>query len=550
MTVAFVRQVGHESNVQLNPVRDRSEMPSNSVSDQVFGTMMRCTRGFIDRAFKVDRSNVYKKLGAPQPVRQNDLNVAMIDVVEALNNGAYEAVISRIVPAGAKIKWLVCTLGEDGALEFSVTDESPEIGGETGLQGFFFALKHLECFNDGIKVSLHAEGNWRMGEWQPTDVVTLRILDNEDEKIYEFTGSLNQNAKDDYGEPMWLPDVINKQTTALEFLCVTDGVVQPDFPFYGDNALGQPQWVQSPVMICFEEGGTVYEQADLVAARNRLQYTPHNYAYLASCQSKSPMLIAQLAQLAFDTNTQLRFDIDGELPPDAAIAFMEEINATGQKEAHLLHAFWFPAKSNDPTGVNGKDFWGVATLNIAFACGRNAQKNAKGFAPKNYPVAGKDWPINRQGIVQTYTPTAQELSKLAKAKINVCCYEEYDSGGRYVFRDSLTCAPVDNSLKKLIAVADMACHTDDAVTRFAKAALQKPMTVSVRMMRDFLRDYFQGAEEAEWIVPASEPSMGGAAARYFVGPSEARPYEEMVVSYDVRYDGTNRVTTVTQTFVK
>ena len=59
MTAAFVRQLGAESGVQLNPLKDNSEIPSTDNSDQCFGIVMRATRGRIDRPFTVDRGTVY-----------------------------------------------------------------------------------------------------------------------------------------------------------------------------------------------------------------------------------------------------------------------------------------------------------------------------------------------------------------------------------------------------------------------------------------------------------------------------------------------------------
>ena len=88
MTVAFVRQLGAESGVQLNPLRDNSEIPSTDNSDQIFGIMMRATRGRIDKPFVVDSGNVYTKLGKGEPIRKNALNEAWVHVVEALSNGA------------------------------------------------------------------------------------------------------------------------------------------------------------------------------------------------------------------------------------------------------------------------------------------------------------------------------------------------------------------------------------------------------------------------------------------------------------------------------
>lgn len=548
MTVSFVRAVGHESNVQLNPLRDNSELPSTSITDQVFGIPMRATRGRIDRAFKVDSSNVRRKLGAGLPVRLSELNEAMVHVVEALDQGAYEAVVARLTTESAVIKWAAITITPAVAetpetITFATSEEEP-------AEGFTLAVKHLECFNDGIVLSLHADEVKTGGVQQPTKMVTLRLSDKDGEVLHEFTGSLDSNAKDDYGQPLWLPDVVASQTVDVEVLAPLDGTIPATSAIYGDDANGQQKWVASTVLQCFDEGGTAYQTEDYVRARNALQYTPHNYAYISSGGTKATALLTQLALLAFQTNRQLRFDVPGDLKPEAAIAFVEQLNMGGQKEAHLLHAFWAPLKSNDPAGINGKGYYGTATLNIAYACDRNAQIDSNGFAPKHYPIAGREFPLSRTGVTQTYTCTNQELSALAKAKINVVCWEEYDGGGRYVFRDSLTCALVDNSLRKLIAVADMACHTDDFVTRTAKAALQKPMKAAARIMNDALREYFKGAEAAEWIVPSSDPAMKGATARYEVAPNAARPYDALDVRYWVRYDGTNRVSYVTQTITK
>lgn len=551
MAVAHVRQVGHESGVQLNRSRDRSEMPTQSISDQVFGTVLRTKRGFIDRTFKVDRSNVRSKLGTPDPVRVSRLNEAYVHVHEALNKGAYEAVIARLVPASAKIKWLVCSYtppqaepATAEAFTFTVSDVEPE-------GNFLFALKHNECFNDGIKVAIHCPDVREGGEYVASDIITIKMMDKDDVELYKFTGSLKSDSVDEFNVGNWLPDVIATQVKdAVVALATTSASIPASSACYGDDANGRAKWVTSAVLVCFDEGGTAYTAEDYANARQRLQYTPHNYNYISAAGSRAVALLGQLCQLSYDTNTQFRFSIPGELKPAEAVTFMEQVSATSQPEAHLIHAFWAPIRSACPAGINSDNYFGTETLNIAYACARNAQKNAKGFAPKNWPVAGKEFPLTRQRMEQTYTPSGPELSMLAKAKINVVCVEEYDTGSLFVFRDSLTCAPVDNSLKKLIAVADMACHTDDAVTRFAKSALQKPMKTAVKLMTDFLRAYFQGAQDSDWIVPSDDPEMGGAAAKFFVGPSEARPYEEMVVQYSVRYDGTNRVTSVTQTFTR
>lgn len=549
MNVAFVRQLGAESGVQLNPLRDGSEIPSGDNADQVFAIAMRATRGRIDKAFKVSRATAVKRLGKGESLRASELNEAYVHVREALDNGAYEAVVARLTTEDAVLKHIVVTevLGGDsqptGALAFSVSDTEP-------AGPFLLSLRHLECFNDGVKVSLRADENKVGGVAQANSVVTLRLLDPDGEKLMEFTGSLVRGALDDNGNSYYLPDVIASQTDLLEVETGTTESIAPTSEAYGYDETFREKWVTSATLLYFVEGGTAYQVADYIRARDQLAGTQYGFEYIASGGSKAPALLAQLARLAFDLNKQLRFDVPGDLSPEAAIAFVEQLNMGASETAHLLQAFWAPLKSNDPTGLNPKSYFGTATLNIAKACGRNAQVNAKGFAPKNFPIAGREWPVNRTGIVQTYTPNNQELNALARAKINPVIYEVYTGGGRYVFRDSLTCAMVESSLKKLIAVADMSTSIDTAVTRFGKDILQLPMKVALKRMQDFLRTLFEGAQASDWIVPSSDPAMGGAAFRFVVQPNEQRSYDTMDVAYWVRYDGTNRAIHVTHTLTR
>lgn len=563
MAVAFVRQLGYESGVQLNPLRDNSEIPSSDNSDQVFGIIMRSTRGRIDRPFKVDRGNVFKKLGTGEQMRVNTLNEAWVHVVEALNNGAYECVVQRMSGKDAKIKYAVLSTEDildpdfvaDPAhpdvtadvighkIKFEVLEKVPETP-------FIVAIKHLDCFNDGIKLAIRAEEAGTGGVLEPNSVISLQLLTNDAEVLYEFTGSLVPGAKDDYGNSYYLPDVVSKLTDSVELIGGATQQIDPDSDAYGYDENGVAKWAMSNVLICFEEGGTAYTTQQLMAWRTKLQYTEYNYAYISSGGTQNVALLAQLAQLAFDTNRQLKFDIPGNLSVEAAIAFVEQLNMGANKCAHLMHSFWSPLKSDDPTGINPKGYFGVATLNIALCCGRNAETNAYGFAPKNFPIAGRDHPIARTNITQTATPSNQELSALARAKINPCIYEVYTGGGRYVFRDSLTCALVDNSMKKLISVADMSTSIDDMVTRYGKDILQQPMDSAVKKMKAFLEKYFTQAEASGWLVPSADVFMEGKSFKFDVRPNEARPFDRMDVNYWLRYDGCVRQIFVTQTLSK
>ena len=431
---------------------------------------------------------------------------------------------------------------------------------EQPSKNFEISIKHHECFNDGIHISVHApETINEFSQRMPSTDIDLRIFDARGNKIYEFSGSLRPDARDDYGNSRYLPDVVELMTDNLEVLINVVGqfYVPVNSACYGYDEFGQEKWIRSELIEYFDEG-TVggYTTENYFNACTKLEKTNYQYKYLASGGNKNVALITQLAELAYRTNKQFRFDVmvgtDNHIfDIDEAIRTYKgmygEFDAT---YAHLIHAYWTPLKCNDPTGVNGSIMLGSATLNIALACKRNGVKNAKGFAPKNYPIAGKLFPINRRGVKQVYTPSGTELSQLARAKINPTIFDSFDGQGMYIFQDSLTSAPVINSLRKLIAVIEMSTSVDDAVTSTAKSYLQLPMDIAVKYTKNWLQTYFEGVESANWIVPSDDPQMNGQAFRFEVVPNAQNPYDQMDVKYWLRYDGTNRQTFVTQTLTK
>ena len=545
MTTSFVRALGNESGVQLNPLVDNSEMPATGSADQNFAIAMRSTRGRIDKAFGVDSSNFYSRLGRGETLRANALNEAWIHVLEALNSGSYTAVVARMVGSDAKNSWMTSTIE---AVTHSI---SYTVSVSDDPTGHSIAVKHLECFNDGIVLSIHADEKRSGGVLVANDYVTLVLSDPKGVKLYEFTGSLTSGSQDDYGRSNYLPDVVEALTDNVVIKVAVGVTIDPNSAAYGFNENGEANWSTSSVLQYFKEGAVgSYTTETYVKAREQLEKTQLEYRYIASGGTQATALLSQLITLAFNTNRQMRFDIDGKLTPEQAITFIESVNPYGAKASHLIHAFWTPLKTNDPSGINGKSYIGTSALNIGLACGRNAAKNAKGFAPKNYPIAGRMFPINRSGIVQTYTPSNAELSQLAAAKINPVVYESYDTGGLYVFRDSLTCAPVTNSLRKLIAVAEMSTSVDDAVTGTAKMFLQLPMATAVKRMTNWIKKYLEDAQAAEWLTSSTDEKMAGGAFSFEIKPNEMRPYDQMDVNYWVHYDGTARQIFATQTLTK
>ena len=779
--VNFARQLGAQSGVQLNPLQDNSSLPTVSNYDQVMAMVLRSTRGRIDKPFAVDRGNVVNKLGIGEQMRVSSLNEAWVQLVEALNNGAYQAVVQRLVPAataqfvatatnttslnvtsvssgalvvgspvhgpyineanggttiasfgtfngtsgtvilsqaataasstpgvalaqgGSLISNIVafngsglvlgtptilfptisltggggsgasatpilnslgaitgftivggtgytsapvaaivggggsgCVLGTvsitatalsgiaitSGGAGYGQLSTIPVVSGGSGygitgtllpsvaisgggagagasavatlnssgaITGFtitpgagysiaptvavsqaplfavmtdsqlaalttpyVFAIKDLGCRNDGIQVNWRAELATTAGAPSANPIITINITDSASPatNLYSFVGSLTIGSQDDYGNSNYLPDVIANRTDAVTITMGTIATIATNSLAYGYGAsTGTPNWATSGVMIAFIEGGKSYQTSDYATAAAALQNTHLEYGYIASGGTQSPALLYQLGQLSYNTNCPLAFDIPGAYGVAAATAFVASLNFGANPTAQLIWAYWAPFISNDPTGINGKSYIGTSALNVAYACARNAVKDTNGFAKKNYPIAGKRWPVNRTGINQNYAPDAQgqDLNSLALAKINPVIFSTYSDGGLYVFYDSLTQAPVSNSERKLVAVADMAAAVDFFVVNLSNDIKQLPIKEAIKLVNNALRDFFKNAQSAGWLVPSNDPFMNGQAYQYTVTADAARPYDAVDIGYWLRYDGTTRAIYITQT---
>lgn len=300
---AFTRQLGAQPGIQLNPLRDNTDGFAPDNSDQVFGIAMRATRGRIDKAFRANAGNFKTRLGAGESLRASALNEAHIHVYEALNKGAYQAVIARLVTsaavlqlinitqttapagtgavlaatvAGGVITGVTVTNGGTGySGSVSVTVGGPGSGavlnpvivagvitsvtvanagsGYTSAPAltvvpnpsatttafatsatvpggqYLVSVKHLECFNDGIKLALHADAvKDGTGTLVANPLVTLRLLDKDGNILYEFQGSFDPAALDDYGQSLYLPDVVSNQTDAVVVTVGVGASIPPD----------------------------------------------------------------------------------------------------------------------------------------------------------------------------------------------------------------------------------------------------------------------------------------------------------------------------------
>lgn len=614
--VPFVRQLGYESGVQLNPLIDETDSAPVGITDQVFAVIGRMTRGPVDHPFVVDRSNFFAKTGPAASIRTSALNEAKLQTYEALRAGAYQAIVQRLVGAGSVQSYAVIKFGTGAtfAATFAPGAEGPtEIAGITVLTGgtgyttgqeleivgeggtgarativatagvvtgatiidggdgypltgtviraaesisysvsesvpvsYSMYLAHAGCYNDGIKISIHADASPLGGTPAATKLIKLRILDVvTGDALVDVSGSLDPVAVDDYGNSIFLPDIMSAATGGEYTLSVAANATMPvDSGAYGRTASGAERWNTSDALILFTEGSLSYTDADYDAAITKLTGSTHQFGYLLAGGTQSISFIGKLAALATELNVIMLADISGRLTPTAAIAFAASLGLDNR----LVHLYYSPIEAVDP--MNGyREVWGTSGLNLGLRCARNAQRNAKGFAPKNYPIAGRYHPISRQGLRQITPLRNYDLSDLARAKINPACFVIFAGGGRYVWADSLTSAQTEVSYSKLISVAEMSSTVDNEVAGYARELVQLPMTEAIARMDAFLDRYLGDAETSVWLVP-SQNLDGNAAYRYEIVRNAARPADVLNVTYWCSYDGVARQIILQQRLVK
>lgn len=526
MTVPFTRQLGARSGIQLNPLADNTERFVGGNANQVVALAGRFERGRIDKAFRVNSGNLYRLLGQPASATINRLNETMIHLYEAFQNGAYEAVVYRLNVAGAALSYMVCKDNASAALVWSVA--------ATPSAPYLFAIKHLECFNEGVTAELNAKTAYATDNVTlvASKMVTVRLKEKGTGAVlYEFTGSLDPAAKDEFGGSLYLPNIVAAQTDNVEITVGSTDSVATTSAFYGKDGNGVDKFASAD-LVYFAENGAGYTNTDYDRAISALRYTEYDFGYLLGGGSRSTALLSKLIALGALNNKQVLWDVPGDLPPAAAITFYNQL----QIDTHYSQCYWAPLVTDDPLN-GGKDYIGTSSINAGKRCARNARTDANGVPPKNWVVAGKEHPLSRTGVIQKYTPTEQELDDLAKARINPVLFTRYNAGGKYVFVDSLTGAKSDGD-RKLIAVADMSSQVDDWVSAYGQEVLQLPMATAVARMEAFLQSLFEALEAAKWLMPSKD--LGGRAFMATVKPNAQRPSDRLDVDYWLHYDGTTR----------
>jgi len=537
---SHTRQLGSQSGVQLNPPRDNTDSFVTEVSDQTTAVMGRFKRGRIDMPFKVNRGNLKRKLGASESLRVSALNEAYVHLYEAVNNGAREAVVSRLSASTAVNSFAVFTVDTTSGIgAFTASAAAP-------VAPFVFYLKDLECFNDGVLFEVNALKAVD-GTNMPvaSKMITLRIKEPDGTIRYEVTGSLDDSAVDEYGKDNSLVAKMAALTPNITIVTSQTASIATTAECYGKAADGSTNLsANANPLVLFTEGGTAYTSDDYDRTIAALENGTLDYGYAVSAGTQATALIGKLATLNMRANRNFIIDVPGDLTSDAAATWVAQLGITGAN-AHLVQYYWAPLRTDDPIN-GGRAVIGTSGLQAGLRCSRNAQTNSYGLAPKNYPIAGKDWAINRTGVEQLSNPDEFALSDLADAKINPVIYQSYNDGNGFVFYDSLTAAQT-NGYRKLVTVAEMSSSLDDMIAKQAKANLQLPMDIAISRTEKFIKGLLDGARASGWLVASDDPALGNTGYAFTVTRNAQRPADRMDIAYGVHFDGVNRATYVQQT---
>lgn len=540
--VPYTRSLGARPGVQLNPLIDNTELYADGNDDQKFAVAGRFLRGRIDKAFRVNPGNLSRMLGKHSSPNISPLAETYVQSYEAFKFGAVEAVVSRLHVEAAELLYMdvqAHATADECWDVFSEVNPDPE-GGFDSILG----IKHLECFNEGVTAEIYAVAAVDAEEEPaPSLWIKVRLKDKASGAVlFDFEGSLDPAAVDEFNKSAYLPNIVSGQTDLVEIEVTELG--QAGVPitcaFYGKNGSGAEKWVSAD-LVYFTEGATTYAETDYDVACAQLRNTEYGYGYIMGGNKGVDAYVSKLIELGIAINKNVVWDVDGDTAAAAIIAY----NAVNV-DTHYSHAYWAPFLRNDPLN-GGKARIGVSGIQVGMRCARNARTDAKGIAPKNYPIAGVDWPITATGIVQYNTPEDPELDDLANARINPVLFQKFNAGSKYVFTDSLTGAKT-NGDRKLIAVAEMSSSVDHAIASYGKECLQLPMLEGIKRFTKFVKNYLEAVEAAKWIKPSED--LGGRSFVATIAPNAARPNDRIDEGHSVRYDGTVRAIHVQQTLSK
>lgn len=523
------RLVGSQAGVAVHMPVDRTNRFEPDVGDQTVSCVGHFSRGRIDKAFLVPSTHMARYLGQPKSMRLSPTNETYIQLYEAFKYGAAAAVVSRVVSSQAYNGFVIVKKGADDNIIVSTdTSNEPDSSDNSWLAAFKFA----DCINEGFYFTVQ--------KGESDDELTIMVYERQldatgrdtlgGELLYEFTGSLNPEAKNDFGESAYLADVANQYYPDwIDVLTNYDhNKTIEDSDAFFNQKIGL-------AVTPFVDNGLVDNEAYIKAAKE-LGNTVIPYRYIIS-ESHNLALVVELMHVAQQYNRIMVQAVSGNFKTKAAIAFKDQFQYDPQGGMYAWWV-WSPIKRDDLTRTSGNMIFATVGQKAGYACARNAVLNGYGLPALNQPIAGKDYPIQGTRISQVYHPSDVELAALAKAHINPVLLVRYHDGDRYVWDDSLSGAK-KTGISRLESAVEISCFNQDLFGKYARSLLQKPMTEALRLMKNFCQEQLSAQEASGWLTPS--PRLDGRAFQFSVEPNGRDPDTIMDVELHLSIDGVVRV---------
>lgn len=578
----FFRILGMQAGIQLNMISDESGTLPIDQSDQRAAISGIFDRGRVDKAFIVNGSNIRRRLGAPTPLRGANPIEAYRHVDHAIWKGAQEVFVARVMNDYTN-KWVVLTLddalGTAGQIlsEYGdpITDEMgayllPEIVADPAAAPEFSVRAYLSTDNGlsdpksiiAFKLKDLITGGFTLrtsvddgAERTPSIdrvFINIAIVDKDNQTVlYAIRGTISQTAQDEQGKSLYIGDYADNYNDVFQFARgqYADADLLDVLNSDAASVLGQAvdkAWPLTP----FVQGTTALQPINYVNAVSLLTARQTEFFYLMGGGTQNSSLLREIYNFGRRWNKSVQIDIPSYMTPEEGATWLADLGLDPK-------SYWVSVTHNLSSFIDRLTTMrvriGLSGYKVGLACARNAIRNTNGFAKKQHPIAGYDYPISLAGQrMEVELDPAQNgdgylLDLMARYHINPVLFDDFGQDeARWVFYDSLTQYLPNEKDMKLESVAERAMNLDSTVVGIVKRLQQSDSETVISDANDRISAYFDDVFGAGWIKVSDK--IGGKS--YLLSVKQTNNSDDSIdVNYTIHYVGTNRQTFVQQTVV-
>ncbi|MBE0505911.1 MAG: hypothetical protein IBX50_04215 [Marinospirillum sp.] len=452
----------------------------------VSGTVVVASKGPVGQVFQVTNDNWEVKLGRPLPKSHGLGAEGLRHLAAAAEHASYVQVV-RVVDAAYRFPSVAVQAANPLTPEVAVTVKSEHAAGAEILP----AAEDIMVFfiKDGDPSS------HRQLEISNVDVATNRFTvtlwgkdaANEDAILESYTASLDEDARDDMGVPIFIESLLE---TASERL----GVV------IGDTGIED---LVAVTKVYFEGGdnGGYPETADWQAAWNLLADDRVYLNNVFQAGNYDPIVIGHVADIARGRYIQHFFDAPPYLKHSDAIDWIKDAGIQGRQNVCI----WGAYTATDPW-YGGKGLWGFS--GDAAAARARANANFSGPVPGvYYTIAGtKRGTINRRGVKPLYPDDLINKDDLYTARINPILAS--DSGVGVYIGDSLA-MHFEQNYKRFEWISSLDNHITHQFIEGASYAKFEPDGLTLQILTDIMQGILEPLTTAGAIVTPRNPDVDG-----------------------------------------